>query len=122
MEMPKTLYTIACGSRLGGHVTTVHVSVEELIQEVNSTLACDDDMMEHIIEEYNETAETLGRPKYEGAVEDFDFSFIVKNDPHLDMGGWGWSRDYINAMGMDDHGYLNISVHNWNKTYFETEG
>ena len=122
MEMPKTLYTIACGSRLGGHVTTVHVSVEELIQEVNSTLACDDDMMEHIIEEYNETAETLGRPKYEGAVEDFDFSFIVKNDPHLDMGGWGWSRDYINAIGMDDHGYLNISVHNWNKTYFETEG
>ncbi len=105
-----------------GHITTVHVSVEELIQEVNSTLACDEDMIEHIIEEYNETAETLGRPLFEGSVEDFDFKFIVENDPRLDLGGWGWSFDYVNAQGQDDHNYLNISVHKWNKTYFETEG
>lgn len=122
MKMPETLYTIANGSRLGGHVTTVHVSVEELIQEVNSTIQCDEALIEHIIEEYNETAEALGRPKYEGSVEDFDFKFILENDPRLDMGGWGWSFDYINAMGREDHSYLNISVHKWSKTYFETEG
>jgi len=122
MEMPTVLFSIANGSRLGGHITTVHVSVEELIQEVNSTLACDEDMIEHIIEEYNETAETLGRPLFEGSVEDFDFKFIVENDPRLDLGGWGWSFDYVNAHGQDDHNYLNISVHKWNKTYFETEG
>jgi len=122
MEMPTVLFSIANGSRLGGHITTVHVSVEELIQEVNSTLACDEDMIEHIIEEYNETAETLVRPLFEGSVEDFDFKFIVENDPRLDLGGWGWSFDYVNAHGQDDHNYLNISVHKWNKTYFETEG
>jgi len=120
MEMPTVLFSIANGSRLGGHITTVHVSVEELIQEVNSTLACDEDMIEHIIEEYNETAETLGRPLFEGSVEDFDFKFIAENDPRLDLGGWGWSFDYVNAHGQDDHNYLNISVHKWNKTYFET--
>ena len=122
MEMPKVLYTIATGSRLGGHVTTVHVSVEELMQEINSTLECDSDMIEHIIEEYNETAETLGRPRFEGSVDEFDFNFILKNDPRLDIGGWGWAFDHVNAMGQEDHSYLNISVHNWNKTYFETEG
>jgi len=122
MEMPKVLYTIATGSRLGGHVTTVHVSVEELMQEINSTLECDSEMIEHIIEEYNETAETLGRPRFEGSVDDFDFKFILENDPRLDIGGWGWAFDHVNAMGQEDHSYLNISVHNWNKTYFETEG
>ena len=122
MEMPTVLFTIANGSRLGGHITTVHVSVEELMQEINSTLECDSEMIEHIIEEYNETAEALGRPLFEGSVEDFDFKFIVENDPRLDLGGWGWSFDYVNAHGQDDHNYLNISVHKWNKTYFETEG
>lgn len=29
---------------------------------------------------------------------------------------------YINAMGKEDHQYLNISVHQWNKTYFESQG
>ena len=122
MEMPKVLYTIASGSRLGGHCTTVRVSVEELIQELNSTLACDEAMIQHIIEEYNEEAPARNRPLYTGSVEDFDFKFIVENDPRLDIGGWGWSFDYINAMDKEDHNYLNISVHNWNKTYFETEG
>lgn len=122
MEMPTVLYTIAEGSNLGGHVTTVHVSIEELIEEMNSTLACDEDMIQYIIEEYNEEAIGRKRPLYEGTVEDFNFKFIVENDPRLDIGGWGWSRDYINSSGLNDHQYLNISVHTWNKTYFETDG
>lgn len=122
MEMPKVLYTIATGSNIGGHVTTVHISIEELLQEINSTLNADSDMIEHIIEEYNEEASARNRPLYEGSVDDFDFKFIMENDPRLDIGGWGWSFDYINAAGKEDHCYLNISVHNWNKTYFETEG
>ena len=120
--MNKKLYTIATGSRLGGHCTTVHVSVDQLVQELNSTLASDEAMIRHIIEEYNETAETLGRPRFEGSVEDFDFKFIVENDPRLDIGGWGWAFDHVNARGQEDHSYLNISVHDWNGTYFETEG
>jgi len=35
MEMPTVLFSIANGSRLGGHITTVHVSVEELIQSAS---------------------------------------------------------------------------------------
>lgn len=122
VPVPTTIFTIANGSRLGGHVTTVHVSVKELVEEINSTLHDDEDLISHIIEEYNETAKTLGRPLYEGTVDDFDFQFIVDNDNQLESCGWGWSFDYINAMGKEDHQYLNISVHQWNKTYFESQG
>lgn len=122
MEMPKVLFTISTGSRLGGHVTSIHTSVEELIQEVNSTLECDEHMTRMIIEEYNETAKTLGRPLYEGLIDDFEFEFIAQNDPQTDNGGWGWSWEYVNALGEDDQGYLNISVHNWDGKYFVTEG
>jgi len=122
MEMPNTLFTIANGSRMGGHVTSIAVTVEELIQEINATLECDENMTLAIIEEYNETAKTLGRPLFEGTVDEFDFEFIAKNDPQTDNSGWGWAWNYINARGEDDHGYLNISVHNWNGKYFVTEG
>jgi hypothetical protein len=122
MEMPQVLFTIANGSRIGGHVTSIATTVEELIEEINSTLACDEQMTLAIIEEYNETAETLGRPKFEGTVDDFDFDFIAKNDPQTDKGGWGWAWDYVNSQGEDDHGYLNISVHKCSGKYFMTEG
>lgn len=122
MEMPEIMYSIASGSRLGGHVTTIHASIEELIVEVNSTLECDNVMVEAIIEEYNETCDALNRPKFEKSVEEFDFSFIIENDPRLDMGGYGWSVDHINANGREDSTYLNISVHTWNGKFFVTEG
>ena len=122
MEMPEVLYTIANGSSIGGHVTSIAMSVEELVAEMNSTLECDLHMAEAIIEEYNETAKAMGRPLYEGTVDDFDFDFIAKNDPQTDKGGWGWAWDYVNARGDDDHGYLNISVHRFNGKYFVTEG
>lgn len=122
MEMIDVQYTIANGSRIGGHVTSIAVSVEQLIEEVNSTLECNEEMALAIIEEYNETAKVLGRPMYEGSVEDFDFEFIVTNDDQTDRGGWGWAWSYVNARGEDDDGYLNISVHKWNGKYFVTEG
>ena len=120
--MPEVLFTIASGSRLGGHVTSVHVSVEALRQEINSTLACDSDMIRHIIEEYNSEAPALGRPLFEGSVDDFDFDFLIYNDPRLDKGGWGWSFDHINERGQEDHSYLNISVHKWNGKFYDTDG
>ena len=122
ISVPTTIFTIATGSRLGGHVTCIAISVEELVREINSTLDCDLEMKEHIIEEYNETAETLGRPLCEDSADEFNFQFIVDNDPQLDSCGWGWARDYINARGEKDHGYLNISVHHWKNTYFESQG
>lgn len=117
--MQKRLYTIAAGSRLGGHTTTVHHTVENLLEEINSTLADDNDMIQHIIGSYNEMAEQTGFEKYEGSVGDFDFAFIMENDKGNE-GGWSWGFDHLNAMGETDHSYLNITVHEWRENYFES--
>jgi len=122
MEIPKTLFTIATGSRLGAHTTCIAATIEQLIQEVDSTLACDEQMLREIIEEYNETATAMNRPLYQGLDSDFSFAFIVKNDPRTDMGGWGWAWEWVDSLGRDDNAYLNISVHVWTGHYFNTEG
>lgn len=122
VSVPTTIFTIATGSRLGGHCTCIAVSVEQLVDEINSTLECNEEMTAHIIEEYNETSKAMGRPSFDGSMDDFDFEFILKHDDQTDKGGWGWSFDYTNMMGNEDHQYLNISVHKWSNTYFETQG
>lgn len=118
--MYNRIYTISTGSTGKGHVTTLHLSIEELIAEVNASL--DSEMISVIISDYNETAPTLGWPLYEGSVEDFKLEYIVERDPQLDKGGWSWSYQTTNENGVVSESYLNISVHNWVGTRYNTEG
>ena len=122
MEIKPVLFTIANGSLIGGHCTSIATSLEELIEEMNSTISCDENLTRAFIEHYNENVEALGKPIFEGEDEDFTFELVVENDPRHEEGGWGFDYDYINARGEEDHGYLNISVHKWTGKYYMTEG
>lgn len=122
MNKPEIIYTIACGSMIGECCTSIAQSVEELIEEMNSTLSCDEYLTRAFIEHYNEAAKFMGKPQFEGEEEDFTFEFVVEHDPRHEEGGWGFSYSYINDFGEEDHCTLNISVHRWNGKFYDTQG
>lgn len=122
MKNRDLLFTIACSSMLGECCTSMATSIEELIEEMNSTFACDEYLTRAFIEHYNENVEALGKPIFEGEDEDFTFELVVENDPRHEEGGWGFVYTYINEFGQEDHCTLNISVHRWNGKFYDSQG
>lgn len=122
MKTRDLLFTIACSSMIGECSTGIATSVEELIEEMNSTFACDEHLTRAFIEHYNENVAALGKLTFEGEEEDFTFELVVEHDPRHEQGGWGFQYSYINDFGQEDHCTLNISVHRWNGKFYDTNG
>lgn len=122
MKNRDLLFTIACSSMLGECSTGIATSIEELIEEMNSTFSCDEYLTRAFIEHYNELAPSQEWPLFEGEEEDFTFEFIVKNYARQEEGGWGFAYTYINDFGQEDHCTLNISVHRWNGKFYDSQG
>ena len=101
MKMPQKIYTISSGSS-AGHITSVHLDLESLCTEVNSH---EENYLDLIREVWGKDA-------------DFEVDFAEFIKEHPSEVGWGWDSHPKDG----DWCYLNISVHTWSNTYFETQG
>lgn len=119
--MPKTIYTIASGNTHGcGHITTVHLDLADLSTEVNTIISEDTFFMECIRDQWNESAkefnQNMGGNMVEiplkGDDEDVDFLEFATKFPN--EFGWGWDNG--------SEKYLNITIHPWTGTRYDTLG
>ena len=121
MEMPTTIYTIASGSFGASHCTSVHLTLEDLAMEVNTIISEDEYFMDEVRHQWNAEATKINKNLNIDSIplkkddEDVDFVEFLKNFPS--ECGWAWDNGFDDASTAK---YLNITVHPWSNTRFQT--
>jgi len=123
MNKTEVIYTIASGLSVG-HTTSVHLNVEDLALEVNTLLTDDLEFMSFFRDMWNENATEFNNNRSEdmkeiplkGDEEDVDFAEFIKHFPS--EVGWAWDNDHDEERS--SFKYLNITVHPWTGTRYDT--
>lgn len=124
MERQKSkIYTIASGCT-AGHTTSVHLDLEDLALEVNTILGDEDEFMSFFRDMWNEQATEFNNNRAEymkeiplkGANEDVDFAEFVKRFPSET--GWAWDNEHDEDRS--SFKYINVTVHPWTGTRYDT--